>query len=580
MKRFKSEIISKLTNDIIFPYFLEKENLTVAELFSDELNGLVRTRDTNTAIISQSLVSKIRASHINIPVKWSGIDYTKEVEFKPLSHLYLSPASGLRKAEPFVKSWTNGNHTTLHPDQGFLSTYGLSPRLTNEATFWDDLSKPKYDIVENKPLSFYEFPIHSEAFVKVNRKYLSDYLALRKKVAVTIYQEVRDIKINDDILYLLNQNDFFVEEYDQYEVRLSRYSHKDEIARLEVNGYYELFKNTIKYQNDKSFKDHFWKGIEKPISGINLMHKIPFEYIYVLDDVLAKYEEDEDYEVQPESGSVSYGIHWSVSHCDRIGRNAIRIELKKLYESTPYDVIDYWNQYSIDPKTINEEEENIAEKSIRLVRKYLLFGKQFSDVINRICDFNFLPLEIIALDEKTINYQGFVQNEDIKPIMNHVSAKVFSKEKFMVRCKNLNVLLVENLREKNLRKIVDDLGFSTEETKYLGSLKLLELIMKYLFIAQNSGLHPKNSKGAIIARIDELKDLTFIPELQAINAIRQLDAHKSKNFNSKFIKALTTLGIDRKSITNNYSNSCHLVYDRLSEMFNNLNNLISRAEDF
>ncbi len=104
------------------------------------------------------------------------------------------------------------------------------------------------------------------------------------------------------------------------------------------------------------------EGIENLVTEWRARHEMPFEYIYVSDEVLSKYESDDDYEVYPKSGSVSYGNQWSVTYCERIGRNAIKIEIKKLYEGNSYEVIDYWNKFSIHPSEVIEG-ENIAEKA-------------------------------------------------------------------------------------------------------------------------------------------------------------------------------------------------------------------------
>ena len=54
--------------------------------------------------------------------------------------------------EPLVVSWKMANHFVLWPDQGFLMTYGLVPRLVQTESGipelrWDDLSAPCRDIV-------------------------------------------------------------------------------------------------------------------------------------------------------------------------------------------------------------------------------------------------------------------------------------------------------------------------------------------------------------------------------------------------------------------------------------------------
>jgi hypothetical protein len=106
-----------------------REVVTIAEIFSEEKNGLVRTIDSNTALISPALISKIRPSHINVPVK------SNESANSPF-WLYLSRSSGLRKAEPLAISWTSGNNITLLPNQYFQNKYRLIPRLTDEIIQW------------------------------------------------------------------------------------------------------------------------------------------------------------------------------------------------------------------------------------------------------------------------------------------------------------------------------------------------------------------------------------------------------------------------------------------------------------
>ncbi|MFC4211896.1 hypothetical protein ACFOWA_11925 [Pedobacter lithocola] len=124
---------------------------------------------------------------------------------------------------------------------------------------------------------------------------------------------------------------------------------------------------------------HLWKGIDGLVTPECARHKMPFEYVYVSDKVLNKYENDEDYKVYPQSGSVAYRNQWSISHCERVGKNAIKIEIKKLYEGNRFDTIDYWNQFNIDPNDIVDG-ENIASKAERLTQKYFLFGRLFTSL--------------------------------------------------------------------------------------------------------------------------------------------------------------------------------------------------------
>lgn len=240
----KSQIISKLVGNLL-DIQTDGEHITVAELKTVDKNGIKETVDINTALVSLSLISKIKSSHVNPHVNLSVAYYREDYEYKPSFSLYLSKSSGLSKAEPLVVSWCSGNHTTFMVDQGFLSAFKLSPRLLDSEILWDDLKEPEYDVVKVKPLSEYDFPAHSEAYVKVNKDYLETYLAFRKKVAVQVFTIKRDIVIDEEISTLLINKKYFIEEFKQFEIRLSRFDHKEDIARLEINGFKILLENSV-----------------------------------------------------------------------------------------------------------------------------------------------------------------------------------------------------------------------------------------------------------------------------------------------------------------------------------------------
>ncbi|WP_343617302.1 hypothetical protein [Flavobacterium sp.] len=573
----KSEIISKLVENLL-DIQTDGGHITIAELKTIDMNGLNETIDINTALVSPSLINKIKSSHVNPYVNLSGAYYREDYEYKPSFSLYLSKSSGLSKAEPLVVSWCSGNHTTFMIDQGFLSAFKLSPRLLEDEILWDDLKEPQYNVVKIKPLSEYDFPTHSEANVKVKKDYLEIYLAFRKKVAVQVFTIKRDIPIDEEISTLLKNKKYFIEEFKQFEIRLSRFDHKENIARLEINGFKVLLENSENDQEEEIVTGHYWKGIDGLVTEWRARHEMPLEYVYVSDKVLAVYEADEDYEVHPLSGSVRYRNQWAVTHCDRVGKNAIKIDIKKLYEGNRYTVIDYWNKFSIHPSEIIEG-DNIAEKAERLTRKFFLFGRISSGLFNYLFELNYSAKDLIGLDEENIEYTGWSEFLEFNAIAQHVDLKSFSKEQFISRCKKLYILLGENLQEKFLRRIVNMLEFPVSITKEFRSIKLLELIVAYLKIADESGLHPVQNKETLVQRVLENKNFNALIKLSAINNIRQLDAHKTNDSKAKLHKALIDLGIPPNSISNNYANSCEQVYDNLNEMFIELNTFLSDFND-
>ncbi|HWY38634.1 MAG TPA: hypothetical protein VNY73_08755, partial [Bacteroidia bacterium] len=442
-----------------------------------------------------------------------------------------------------------------------------------DLNYWDDLSKPQYEIVVNKPVTLYDFPSQTGAYVKIRRDYLEAYLDLRKKTAVQVFTVNNIVDTNDDIEHLLNGKSGFEGEAGPYAIRLIRQPNQEDKVYLEVIGYRLLLPEANQLAKTVSVPaGHYWKGIDGVVTAPRARFQMPFEYAYVSDDVLAKYEGDDEYQIYPKSGSVHYQGQWSVSFCHRVGRNAIKIELKKLYEGTPDEVIDYWNGFNIDPAGIKIEEENIAEKGERLVRKFFLFGRILSGILNRIRNLNLIASDIITLNETRIEETGWTEFPDFRAISHHVSLKSFTRDQFISRCKKLHMLLGENLKEKNLRKAVLILGFNEDDIKEYRSLKLLELILKYLQIVDDTGLDPLRNKDVIQVRIAELTNFNRISTLIALNQLRQLDAHKTGNDSKAKLQAgLQTFGMDSNTLKNNYSRATDHVYDELSVTFTDLN---------
>lgn len=120
----------------------------------------------------------------------------------------------------------------------------------------------------------------------------------------------------------------FIKEFKQFEIRISRFEHKENIARLEINGFKVLLENSDNNDGEEIVTEHYWKGIDGLVTEWRARRGMPFECVYVSDKVLALYEADEDYEVYSLSGSVSYRNQWAVTHCERIGKMLLKLKSK------------------------------------------------------------------------------------------------------------------------------------------------------------------------------------------------------------------------------------------------------------
>jgi hypothetical protein len=122
------------------------------------------------------------------------VDYRGAWDYTPRFWVEATTAMP-RGLEPLVVSWQANNRTVLWPDQGFLMTYGLVPRLVAGADaptmYWDDPEGPRFDVAIAESVSTYSFPAHSGASVVVERDYLRDYATIRGRALVQVYYVAR-----------------------------------------------------------------------------------------------------------------------------------------------------------------------------------------------------------------------------------------------------------------------------------------------------------------------------------------------------------------------------------------------------
>ena len=244
------------------------------------------------------------------------------------------------KYEPLVLQWDSHDSTVLQPDPGFLMTYGLVPRLGNSGVvYWDDAQTPLFDIVTVSPPSVWKAPLGTHAYVGIARDFLQDYLTLRHMALVEVFWEQRSAKIDPDISERLGEQDGININFADRCFQLGRYPGECDAIYAQVWGARLIaLPDTLPITSPHQ-EALAWPGIEQPVTKRVARKFRPFEYVYVDDAVLCEYEGRPEFSIHPESGSVRYGTRWIVDYCSRVGRNLIRLDVKKLYEGVPPHVI-------------------------------------------------------------------------------------------------------------------------------------------------------------------------------------------------------------------------------------------------
>ncbi|GAF97856.1 unnamed protein product, partial [marine sediment metagenome] len=265
---------------------------------------------------------------------------------------------------------------------------------------------------------------------------------------------------------------------------------------------------------------------KKQITG-NEALSLRFDFVYVHDSVLDKYERnDETYIVSPENCSVWYGNQWAVICNGRVDRHTIEVELKNLYEGVRYDITKHWNKYAVKDPVKYEKGIDIGSKSKKLLEDYVKFGEYLAYQLGIILEEDITPEQITNINEHNF-YKGYWwDQEQIKPITYHIPHN-FNQNDFFNRCSLLSKLIIEPLPEKIIRKTLKKLNIYNDSIKSYRSLRLLNFLLRYFFFAQKIGFDLMNNNDieTMKKRIEnDFKDNPIEP-LILLQKFRKLDAH-------------------------------------------------------
>ena len=530
----------------------------------------------NTALITKTQLMKLKPSEIGYMVTGSGPHPSPHIkEYAPIFWMHSPEDINL---EPLILNWESTNKTILWPDQGFLMTYGLFPRLieSREEIIWDEPSEPKSDVIIVKPISDFNWGNASLAQVKIKKDFIQDYSTLRKMVIIQLFYEEKRVKIDDEIKKMMGNLKVVEAGFENHSIRIVEDSRDNKLVLVEVYGFRILAipGHSPITKGRWDYGELNWPGFDKPITDDMAMTLTLLDLVYVSDSVLAKYEGHEEYDIAPETGGVSYGSQWSVSHCHRAGRNTIVLELKKLYEGNHPEVVKHWHKHAVESSTVERGKKNIAEYAKELVDEYLKLGGILAEVFSMVLTETVTVKDVINLDKHKIDYSGWCSIKEIERMTWHIPTDL-NKDTFLERCKRLNTLIVEGLNESILRKTLLRLGVDSKRIKMYKSLKLLELLIETCIISNKSGLSLINDFQTINQRIDYANLNELLNKLYGLYNLRLQSAHYLGKEGVKiFNDAISCFGISSSTTQLNYVEAIEIVYQGITDTLKHINTII------
>ena len=485
------------------------------------------------------------------------------------------------KYEPLVLAWTSHDVTVLQPDPGFLMTYGLTPRaLDDGAISYDDPAGPLYDIVRVGAPSVWSSPSRTTATVTINRDHLQDYLTLRGMALVEVFYEIRWGR-DDAAIDALGSDEAKDFTFSDRLLQINRDSEDKDGIIAQVWGARIIAQpNGLPITNDPLDEAGLeWPGIAGAITNERAKRLHVDDFVYVKDDVLAAYEGREDFEVFPVSGGVKFGFQWSVSYIERVGRDLLRLEAKKLYESAPTAVVQHWHKHATAPAVaLLSNQPNIATRAHNVVRALLSLGDSLGALASALNLASTTPGDLIGLDRADLEYAGWWTPSSIEPITRHAPLGQ-TRDAFLERSKALSALIVEGLNERRLRALALAAQVPEAEIKDFKSLKLLDVLVKLAQVSKATGLPIHSNDPTLWGRLSSDGTTPAKPtdRLAALIELRNLAAHPNPKTPEKVRAALIRLGIDASSSVSGYGAATDAVYDAVVDELNIVAATISAA---
>lgn len=564
-----------------------EEEVTIAEITSGVRNGYEGVVESYTALVPIDRLDEVLSSPGGIGHKvegWGPMPSLGDDEPYVGDMWIQGPKGNDDKLDALVVGWDYHNKSVMIPDNGFLLAYGLCPRVLKnpDRIIWDDLNTPFYDVVSVQPLSHYEIPnSHSKAEVLVNKKYLQDYAGLKKCAVVSVYYEERYCKLDDEIEEFLDGEEAVEKKFPGRLLNISHNPyHKKTPYFCSVWGCRLILESTTFPVSNAIKPDLIWPGFDGVMSKELAMRKRPLDYVYVSDEVLDMFEGKPEYDINPNSGSVGYDGRWALTYSHRVGRDFIAYELKKIYEGCPASIIEYVHKYAVEPELAKHQRDtfgvmNIATRSEELINKFIEMGRLLA-LLGESLGFPFEDEDIVSHSRNNVEYYGWWKISDFEPLARRAPL-IMTRDQFLGRCNVINKIL-EALKEKPLRRILEKLCVEDSDIKGFRTNRLLATVIRLCMISNDTGLNLQTQSSEVAERLDQDVQIESLDAFFGLVDLRNASGHRlGGQKERRIVEALEKFDIEPDELVDGWGNSLDQVYDKIIEALNEINDVFDKV---
>jgi hypothetical protein len=552
------------------------DDIIVAEVRSFDEQPHAGQRRTFAALVPIDQIDAVKKALANLDhdIRTSGPhpSYAEDRPFKPAFWVCGKDLPS-EQYEPLVLAWNSHHTTVLQVDPGFLMTYGLVPRPGQGGTvYWDDPQTPQHGVVTVSPPSVRKNSLGTHAYVSIAKDFLQDYLTQRHMALVQVFWEIRWAAIDADIHEKLGDLEGNSVHFADRRFTLGRHMGERDTIFAQVWGARLIaLPGGLPISSDPLDEEGLvWPGIETPVTnfvadslGINT-------FFYVEDSVLADFEGRPEFTIHPESGSVSHGTQWSVGYCDRVGRNLIRVEPKKLYEGAPPEIIRHWHKFAVAPVPDSAypailDEPNIAKRAKDITFAMAGLGEVLADLARSVGLADLAPEDFAGLRIPALIYRGWWTFDAAEAVARHVPLAL-SVDAFLDRCMSLDKLVIEGLSEGSLRQTLQAIGVPSDAIAKFRTLKLLDSVVRLAHLADTTALSISKNGALLWERLakEDIIPAQPVAHLFALYDVRILKAHKAGDRNKRLQDELERFGVAPGEVAAGYGKILDHIYDLLT----------------
>jgi hypothetical protein len=559
------------------------DRMTIAEITDEPINGYIGTRMLFTALVPMEELDAVMSSvdGLGQGIRTDSGDRAFAADGAHSPSFWVYGMQGKKRFESLIHHWDDHNKEIIWPDDSFLMHFNLMPRFLDDEVAWDDYDLPLHDVVRSTPVSTYDFRNgRTTARITVRRDYLDRYLTEKNCAAVVTYFDERFSTGDPEVAALIKAKKFVFKQPGR-ELWFKNLQNLPFDQISQVWGSAVLLKPSGHAALRPTPPDLKWPGRAKLVKADQQGGFKPMETVFVKDEVLIAFEDKPDYEIHAITGSVGYENRWSVSYCRRVSRNHIELELRKLYEGAPSEIIVHFHQFAVPAAVAKKDAQingkrNVGGRAKELIYAYLELTKTLTKLSARMG----LPdnqKDICKYDVQEVEYRGWWMFPGLTPLGNVIPMGM-THTAFLERSKNI-FSVFDDLQQAPLRRMAIQLGLDKDHIKEFKSLRLLSRLAQLAHLAIDAGFNLLDDAKAVANLW--AKTTPERKELDAIFALQILRVSGAHNLGAKkraeYLNALKVFGINEKDCIAGWGLSMDKVYDTLIIALRELDQLILTA---